>query len=76
VDYLLKENGVKINSVYIKLTDEKIECKIADEVSKKGVPVSGFGCSDCSCKSHLFRVLECDFLSEFGLSKIPVHKFL
>ncbi|MEI6797289.1 MAG: DUF123 domain-containing protein [Methanomassiliicoccales archaeon] len=34
------------------------ECEAAAFLADKGRPVSGFGCSDCSCTSHLFRVPE------------------
>ncbi len=32
------------------------ECQLADIFSVVGEPVPGFGCSDCSCESHLFKV--------------------
>lgn len=32
------------------------ECVLADAVSKLGEPVKGFGCSDCGCSSHMYRV--------------------
>ncbi|MFB6292147.1 MAG: DUF123 domain-containing protein [Candidatus Nanohaloarchaea archaeon] len=32
------------------------ECELADILSVMGEPVTGFGCSDCSCRSHLFQV--------------------
>ena len=51
IDYLLR--SAKVNSVYYKENKQKEECKIAKSFSKLK-PVSGFGCSDCSCKSHLF----------------------
>ncbi len=51
IDYLLK--SAKVDSVYYKENDQREECKIAKSFSKLK-PVSGFGCSDCNCKSHLF----------------------
>lgn len=51
IDYLLK--SAKVGSVYYKENDQREECKIAKFFSKLE-PVSGFGCSDCNCKSHLF----------------------
>jgi DNA polymerase-3 subunit alpha len=36
--------------------DMRIECKIAQLLSLFLVPVNGFGCSDCSCSSHLFML--------------------
>ncbi len=32
----------------------KWECVLAAEISKEGVEVGDFGCSDCKCSSHLF----------------------
>ena len=37
------------------------ECRMAELMKKAGwTPVKGFGCSDCRCQSHLFRVTEGD----------------
>ncbi len=37
------------------------ECRLAELMKKAGwIPVKGFGCSDCKCHSHLFRVAERD----------------
>ncbi len=69
IDYLLKEEGVSVASVYVRLTDERIECSLAEEVSVIGEPVKGFGCSDCRCVSHLFNVKNYDHLPELGLSQ-------
>ncbi|HUS79277.1 MAG TPA: GIY-YIG nuclease family protein [Patescibacteria group bacterium] len=68
IDYLLKEEGVSVASVYFMLTDERMECSLAEEVSGMGEPVKGFGCSDCGCVSHLFNVKNCNHLPELGLS--------
>ncbi len=35
-------------------TDEDLECTIAEELAKKLKEIPGFGCTDCSCRSHLF----------------------
>ncbi len=69
IDYLLKDPGVDIESVYIKQTDRKIECDITSEVARRGEPVKGFGCSDCRCVSHLFLVEEFYFLSDLGMER-------
>ena len=43
-------------------TSEDIECALADDLQKiTDWSIPGFGCSDCSCKSHLF-----------GMDKDPV----
>lgn len=69
IDYLLKAEEVSIDSIYVRESDVKIECATADVVSERGVPVKGFGCSDCRCSSHLFRVEECESLIGLGLEK-------
>lgn len=32
------------------------ECFLADAVSEIGEPIEGFGCSDCDCRAHLYRI--------------------
>ncbi len=52
IDYLLPHS--KIICAVFSPTDEDLECtvaKILDEFSKG---IKGFGCTDCSCESHLF----------------------
>ncbi len=52
VDYLLKEGEVFL--VKKLFTDERLECELSNQVRKRSSSsVKGFGCSDCSCKSHL-----------------------
>ena len=75
IDYLLKEPDVSISSVYVQPSDEKVECVLAGKVSQRGEPVKGFGCSDCRCVSHLFKVEGCGFLSELGLENWPALDF-
>ncbi len=36
------------------IPNERMECRIAGDLSKRFEYVKGFGCSDCKCKSHLF----------------------
>ncbi len=38
------------------IPNERVECEIAGELSKRFEYIEGFGCSDCNCKSHLFYV--------------------
>lgn len=56
IDYFLRSKNVKILDVYYKESPIKEECEIAKKISKCGTPVKGFGCSDCKCGSHLFRI--------------------
>ena len=52
IDYLL-EHAVIIKDFRIE-SPLKLECTIARSLSQKLQPIPGFGCSDCSCKSHLY----------------------
>lgn len=56
IDHLLVEPDVSIASVYKIISDKRIECAIADELSRNYETVSGFGSSDCKCKGHLFKL--------------------
>ena len=57
IDYLLKNNFVKIISFGKILSDQKIECKVVDQIigtfQEKALIIKNFGSSDCNCKSHL-----------------------
>lgn len=65
IDYLLCNKAAKIEKVFYKETEKAEECKIAEEIGGKGVAVKGFGCSDCKCESHLFKIDNYQFLREF-----------
>ncbi|MBN1432014.1 MAG: DUF123 domain-containing protein [Methanomicrobiaceae archaeon] len=74
VDYLLTSPFFLLDSVFCGCTNERLECVLAGILG--GERVSGFGCSDCKCKSHLFRRKEnpCDeIMSAFVSLGIPVH---
>jgi Uri superfamily endonuclease len=65
VDYLLNNDAAKVTAVFHKQADKTEECAIAGVIGESGTPVGGFGSSDCSCKSHLFRIDDYRFLQEF-----------
>lgn len=64
IDYLLENENVKILQVFYKATGKSDECKLAKEISRKGIPIIGFGSSDCNCKSHLFQLNDYQSLKE------------
>jgi Uri superfamily endonuclease len=66
IDHLLTDRDVEIEAVYIKPSDRRIECEVAESVSRVGRAVRGFGSSDCRCQSHLFQVDDLRFLSGLG----------
>ena len=64
IDYLLANDAAKILKVFFKKANKPEECKTAKIICEKGEPVSGFGSSDCNCKSHLFSIEDYRFLQE------------
>ena len=58
IDYLLTQKNARVEKVIYKETLKEEECRIAQTLCKLGNPVRGFGCSDCSCSSHLFKIEE------------------
>ena len=52
IDYLLEE--MEICEVFRIESNHRLECMVAQKFAECFFPVSGFGCSDCKCKSHLF----------------------
>jgi Uri superfamily endonuclease len=57
IDYLLMLEQASLTEVFYKEEDKKEECRTAETLTKLGKPVKGFGCSDCTCKSHLIRIV-------------------
>ena len=53
IDYLLTSDNFSLISVICASTEKKFECRLAGTLP--GSPVPRFGCSDCSCSSHLFH---------------------
>lgn len=51
IDYLLGETEASIVDS-LRIPDQDLECAIAGELARPSIP--GFGCSDCTCDSHLF----------------------
>ncbi len=56
IDYLLSCRNARVKQVFAKQTCKRVECAIAGKIAAFGEPVPNFGCGDCKCKSHLFRV--------------------
>ena len=65
IDYLLDDDAVRVVKVFCKEAGKSEECKIAGKLSEKGVAVRRFGCSDCGCVSHLFRIDDYGLLRDF-----------
>lgn len=56
IDYLLQKAA--LNSIIICETEERVECAIANALSRRFRSVPRFGSSDCRCPSHLFFASE------------------
>ena len=52
IDYLLRRCDIK--ETYYKEGIDREECKISQNFEKYFSSISGFGCSDCKCDSHLY----------------------
>ncbi|KYK22469.1 endonuclease [Thermoplasmatales archaeon SM1-50] len=53
IDYLLMYAWVV--EIFYKQNTRREECNIARIFERTFVSIPGFGCSDCSCRSHLFH---------------------
>jgi Uri superfamily endonuclease len=51
VDYLTTDPRFRLTSAISAITTSRLECRLAGTLGGTGIP--GFGCSDCSCTSHL-----------------------
>ncbi len=71
IDYLLKDPVSSIESIYMYDDGKKRECTIAAKISEHGNPTQKFGCSDCNCKSHLYKVDCFEFVEKMGMKKYP-----
>lgn len=52
VDYLHLSSSFRLSWAVCASTSDRLECEIAYRLGGDSIP--GFGCTDCSCKSHLF----------------------
>jgi len=70
IDYLLDSKFTKIINVFYKKSGKIKECKIADKLNKTEILIPNFGCSDCNCKSHLFRIKNLDIILGLGMKEL------
>ena len=64
IDYLLNNEAAKVIGVYYRQGGKAEECQVASLLAQNGKSITGFGCSDCRCRSHLFRAESFEFLGE------------
>jgi Uri superfamily endonuclease len=70
IDYLLDSEFTKVINVFYKKSRKIEECKIADKLGKTEILIPNFGCSDCNCKSHLFRIKNLDIVLGLGMKEL------
>jgi Uri superfamily endonuclease len=66
IDYLTEEAEVFAFAAFA--TDSEMECVMASAAETSCEPVQDFGCSDCGCDSHLFRIGSKDSIPETVLT--------
>lgn len=52
IDYFLKSG--EITEIVYNQSARKIECELSQCLASKSVGIEDFGCSDCTCESHLY----------------------
>jgi len=72
IDYLLADKASVPVRVYAKKSGREEECRVAKKIGKTQVPVKGFGCSDCKCASHLFRLDSTNLIQAEGLRELSL----
>ncbi|MCK5040573.1 MAG: GIY-YIG nuclease family protein [Candidatus Aenigmarchaeota archaeon] len=60
IDYLTSDKSATVEKVLYKLALKSEECKTADILSQTEEGIKNFGCSDCKCQSHLFKLNKID----------------
>ncbi len=69
VDYLLDCGFSKVARVFYKEGPKSLECRTAAQLSEYGIGVPGFGCSDCKCGAHLFKISSLGYVSRLGMDE-------
>lgn len=64
IDYLLTSPETAVRRIFTCKAPKSEECGLADLLHERGSAVTGFGSSDCKCKSHLFKIRHYEFLRE------------
>ncbi len=67
VDYLLTDPHFLLSYAVLTITNDRLECPLATAIG--GAGISGFGCSDCPCPSHLLfrsRDPQKELITAFG----------
>jgi Uri superfamily endonuclease len=66
IDYLLGSRFAGVKEVLYRKSGRLEECRTAGSLAGTCTPVPGFGCSDCKCRSHLFRIRDAESPRDAG----------
>ncbi|RUM43074.1 MAG: GIY-YIG nuclease family protein [Desulfurobacterium sp.] len=61
LDFISTDNSFKVLEIWV-IEGKKVECSLANSISKTEKPIVDFGSTDCNCPSHLFRVSDIENL--------------
>ena len=73
IDYLLSRASIK--SIILGEVEDRVECTVAEALSRQFDSIPGFGSSDCKCRSHLFfaaekSVMEAKIMASISLLRL------
>jgi len=75
IDYLLER--ANITGIILCQTEARVECVIAQALSRQFEGIPGFGASDCRCPSHLFLSADAHRMEQATLvivDSLPIDK--
>jgi len=72
IDYLIENKFTKVMKVFYKESRKLEECKIAKRLNKAEIPILNFGCSDCNCKSHLFKIKNLAIIKQLNFEEYKI----
>ncbi|MCK5474424.1 MAG: GIY-YIG nuclease family protein [Candidatus Aenigmarchaeota archaeon] len=70
LDYLLDGKETRVVNAYYKNAGKEEECQIAKKLSETETLIPHFGCSDCNCKTHLFKIRDTRVVLKQGLTEL------
>ncbi len=70
IDYLLGNKSTKVLKAFYKKAGKVEECKIAKKLCRTSKTVFHFGCSDCNCKAHFFKIKNVSVISGLGVKEV------
>jgi len=71
IDYLL--DCAKVVKVFYMEEPKSFECATAQMLCETAQEVAGFGCSDCRCGAHLFRIKGIETVMKLGMEEFCTH---